>query len=99
MLDFLIAVDFLFIVTPIVGVCNCSMFYVLLYHNHNMQTTSWHRPEKPLNHHKTPGRQTKQCNQLSLPHQMIAIIEWTQSNVQQNIEHRTITDSHNHMHF
>ena len=58
-----------------------------------------HRPEEPLNHHKTSGRQTKQCNQLSLPHQMIAIIEWTQSNVQQNIEHRTITDSHNHKHF
>ena len=24
---------------------------------------------KPLNHHETPGRQIKQSNQLSLPHQ------------------------------
>ena len=29
----------------------------------------WHREEEPLNHHKTPGRQIKQSNQLSLPHQ------------------------------
>ena len=27
------------------------------------------REEEPLNHHKTPGRQIKQSNQLSLPHQ------------------------------
>ena len=25
--------------------------------------------EEPHNTHKTPGRQSKQCNQLSLPHQ------------------------------
>ena len=25
--------------------------------------------EEPLNHHDTPGRQIKQSNQLSLPHQ------------------------------
>ena len=31
--------------------------------------TPWHREEEPLNHHKTPGRQIKQSNQLSLPHQ------------------------------
>ena len=30
--------------------------------------TPWHREEKPLNHHKTSGRQIKQSNQLSLPH-------------------------------
>ena len=29
----------------------------------------WHREEEPLNHHKTQGRQIKQSNQLSLPHQ------------------------------
>ena len=34
-----------------------------------MQTTQWHREEEPPNHHKTPGRQIKQSNQLSLPHQ------------------------------
>ena len=28
-----------------------------------------HREEEPLNHHKAPGRQIKQSNQLSLPHQ------------------------------
>ena len=39
------------------------------YHSHKQQTTPWHREEEPLNHHKTPGRQTKQNNQLSLPHQ------------------------------
>ena len=27
------------------------------------------REEGPLNHHETPGRQIKQSNQLSLPHQ------------------------------
>ena len=31
------------------------------------QTTPWHRVEEPLSHHKTPGRQIKQNNQLSLP--------------------------------
>ena len=30
---------------------------------------TWHREEEPLNHHETPGRQIKQSNQLSLPHQ------------------------------
>ena len=39
------------------------------YHNHKPQTTPWHREEEPLNHHETPGRQIKQSNQLSLPHQ------------------------------
>ena len=29
----------------------------------------WHRKEEPLNHRETPGRQIKQSNQLSLPHQ------------------------------
>ena len=39
------------------------------YHNHKLQTTQWHGEEEPLNHHETPGRQIKQSNQLSLPHQ------------------------------
>ena len=42
---------------------------IRLYHNHKPQTTLWHREEEPLNHHETPGRQIKQSNQLSLPHQ------------------------------
>ena len=57
------------------------------YHNYKPQTTLWHREEEPLNHHETSGRQIKQSNQLSLfPTKMIAILERTQSNVQQNIE-------------
>ena len=39
------------------------------YHNHKPQTTPWHCEEEQLiNHHETPGRQSKQSNQLSLPH-------------------------------
>ena len=34
------------------------------YHNHKLQTNPWHRDEEPHNN----GRQTKQSNQLSLPH-------------------------------
>ena len=57
------------------------------YHNNKQQTTPWHCKEEPLNHHETPGGQIKQSNQLSLfPIKMIAILEWTQSNVQQKIE-------------
>ena len=63
------------------------------YHNHKPQTTPWHREEEPLNHHETPGRQIKQSNQLSLPHQ-------DDCNTRMDIKlrttkHRTITDSHN----
>ena len=35
----------------------------------SLQKTPWPREEEPLNHHETPGRQIKQSNQLSLPHQ------------------------------
>ena len=34
----------------------------------------WHREQELLNHHKTPGRQIKQSNQLSLPHQEDCLI-------------------------
>ena len=58
--------------------------------NIKLQTNPWHREEEPHNNHETPGRQTKQSNQRSHPHQqlikMIAKQEWTQSNAQQNIE-------------
>ena len=50
------------------------------YHNHKLQTNPWHREEEPHNHHETPGRQTKQSNQLSLPHQDDAKLEGTQRN-------------------
>ena len=38
-------------------------------HNHKPQKNPWHHEEEPDNHLETPGRQTKQSNQLSLPHQ------------------------------
>ena len=41
---------------------------------------------KPHNNHETPARQTKQSNQLFLPHQDHCKLEWTQSNEQQIIE-------------
>ena len=37
------------------------------YHNHKPQTKPRHREEEPHNNHETPGRQTKQSIQLSLP--------------------------------
>ena len=63
------------------------------YNNHTPHTTPWHREEEQLNHHETPGRQIKQSNQLSLPHQ-------GNCNARMDIKyrttkHRTITDSHN----
>ena len=56
------------------------------YHNHKSQTTPWHREEEPPNHHETPGRQIKQSNQLSLPHQDDCNTRMDIKNVQQNIE-------------
>ena len=63
------------------------------YHNHKLQTTSWHREEEPPNHHETPGRQIKQSNQLSLLHQDDCN---TRMDIKQRTtKHGTITDSHN----
>ena len=39
------------------------------YHNHKLQTTPGHREEEPHINHETSGRQMKQSNQLSRPHQ------------------------------
>ena len=63
------------------------------YHNHKPQTTPRYREEEPLNHHETPGRQIKQSNQLTLPHQ-------DDCNTRMDIKsrttkHRAVTDSHN----
>ena len=69
------------------------MSMIRKYHNHKLQTTPWHREEEPLNHHETPGRQIKQSNQLSLPHQDNCN---TKMDIKQRTtKHRTITDSHN----
>ena len=56
------------------------------YHNHKLQTNPWYREEEPHSNHETPGRQTNQSNQLSLPHRDDCKLEVTQSNAQQNIE-------------
>ena len=63
------------------------------YHNHKPQTTLWHREEEPLNHHETPGRQIKQSNQLSLPHQDDC--NTRTDTKQRTTKQITITDSHN----
>ena len=65
---------------------------IIKYPNHKLQTNPWHREEEPHNNHETPGRQTKQNNQLSLPRQ-------DDCNTKRNIKkrtakHRTITESH-----
>ena len=39
------------------------------YHDHKLQTNPWHLEEESHNKNEAPGRQTKQINQLSLPHQ------------------------------
>ena len=38
------------------------------YHKHKLQTNPWHREEESHINNETPGRQTKQSNQLSPPH-------------------------------
>ena len=63
------------------------------YHNHKPQTTLWHREEEPPNHHETPGRQTKQSNQLSSPHKDDR--NTRTDTKQRTTKHITITDSHN----
>ena len=35
------------------------------YHNHKLQTNQWQREKEPHNNHRTPGRQTKQSNQVN----------------------------------
>ena len=50
------------------------------------------REEELLNQHETPGRQIKQSNQLSLPHQDDCN---TRMDIKRTTKHRTITDSHN----
>ena len=63
------------------------------YHNHKLQTNPWHREEEPHNNQETPGRQTKQSNQLSLPHQDDC--KTRRDIKKRKTKHRTITESHN----
>ena len=59
------------------------MSLIRKYNNHKLQTDPWHREEEPHNNHETPGKQ----NSSLFPIEMIAKLEWTQSNAQQNIEY------------
>ena len=52
------------------------------FHNHKLQTNPWHRVEEPHNNCKTQSKATS----FLYPVKMIAKLEWTQSNAQQNIE-------------
>ena len=61
------------------------------YHNHKLQTNPWHRDEKSHNNHETPGRHTKQSNQLSLPHQDDC--KTGRGIKKRKLKHRTITES------
>ena len=63
------------------------------YHKIKLQTNSWHRDEEPYNNHETPGRQTKQSNQPSLPHQHYC--KTRMDTKYRTTKHRTITESHN----
>ena len=63
------------------------------YHNHTLQTNQWHCEEEPHNNHETPGRQTKQSNQLSLPHQDDC--KTRRDKKKRTTKPRTITESHN----
>ena len=56
------------------------------YHNQKLQTNPWYREEEPNNNHDTPGRQTKQSNQLSLPNQDDCKTRRDIKSVQQNKE-------------
>ena len=56
------------------------------YHNHKLQTNPWHREEEPRTNHEAPGRQKSKATSSLFPIKMIVKLEWTQSNVQQNIE-------------
>ena len=63
------------------------------YHNHKLQTNPWYRKEEPHNNHKTQERQTKQSNQLSLPHQDDC--KTRLDTKKHTTKHRTIKDPHN----
>ena len=62
------------------------MSMIRKYRNHKLQTIPWHPEEEPHNHHETPGRQTKQKNQLSLPHRDDYITKMDTKYAKENIE-------------
>ena len=56
------------------------------YHNHTLQTNPWHLEEEPQNiySNKTSGRHKSKAISSLFPLKMIAKLERTQSNAQQN---------------
>ena len=50
------------------------------YHNYKLQTNQWHHKEEPQ------GDQLSKATSSLFPIKMIAQLEWTESNAQQNIE-------------
>ena len=63
------------------------------YHSHKLQTNPRYREEESHNNHETPGRQKKQSNQLSLPHQNDC--KARMNTKLKNNKHRTIPESYN----
>ena len=59
---------------------------IMKYHNHKLQTNPWHHEEEP--HTVTRHQEDKQSKATSslFPIKMIAKLEWTLCNAQQNIE-------------
>ena len=53
----------------LISKCCKNSEYDQEYHNHKLQTNQWHHEEEPHSNQETPGKQIKQSNQLSLPHQ------------------------------
>ena len=53
---------------------------------HKLQTNPRHCENEPHNNHETPERQTIKATGSLFPIKMIARLEWTKSNTQQNIE-------------
>ena len=72
------------------------MSIIRKYHNHKLLTNPWHHKKEPPNNHKTPGRQTEQNNQLSLPYQDDC--NTRMDTKYHTAKHRKITESHNGSH-
>ena len=56
------------------------------YNNHKLQTNPLHREEDAHNNHETSEDKQKKATSSLFPIKMIAKLEWTQSDAQQNIE-------------
>ena len=79
----------------VIVLCFVVCYFVGKYHNHKLQTNPWHREEEP--HSITRQQEDKQSKATSslFPIEMIAKLEWIQSNAQ----HINIFFSHKKMHF